>query len=398
MLGRRVMRMKKIHYVSFYLNQDEVHDRALVVAAQSKISYIADSIKRAGFNLEIVSTTFTQPMARFSRKKIINVDSRENHVYLPAMGSVNGIQRKIRLPFMQISLFLHLFFHVGKEDVILAYHSLAYIKVIRLLAKLRKIKFVLELNDLYALHFTDKEKTEKIKRMECKYFKLPDAFLLASPYMVEIIPPNRPTVISYGSYKAPSTDQRVNDGKIHVIYTGVIENLRGAGKLVANTARYLTRDYVIHIAGYGTDECINEIDKLCSEINVALGYEAIIFHGLLIGKAFDDLLDRCHIAINGHTYSNEDLWKSKFSFPSKIPLNMCHGLCLVSHDMPLISKSEFARFTAFFSEFSPDHVAKAIQECAVAIKGNSSNQTPKDLLREMDGAFVENVKVIFDAL
>lgn len=390
--------MKKIYYVSFYLNQDEVHDRALVVAAQSKISYIADSIKRAGFALEIVSTAFTQPTARFSRRKVINIDSGESHVYLPAMGSVNGIQRKARMPFMQISLFLHLLFHVGKEDVILAYHSLAYIKVLRILAKLRKIKFVLELNDLYALHFTDKEKIEKIKHGEYKYFELPDAFLLASPYMVEIIPPQKPTVISYGSYKARSADQRVYDGKTHVIYTGVIENLRGAGKLVANTARYLTRDFVIHIAGYGADECMDEFGKLCDEINSTLGYEALIFHGLLIGRAFDDLLDRCHIAINGHTYSNEDLWKSKFSFPSKIPLNMCHGLYLVSHDMPLISNSEFSRFTVFFSEFLPDHVAKAIIECAGAIGGGASDQTPKDLMREMDEAFVGNVRIMFDAL
>lgn len=390
--------MKKIHYVSFYLNQEEAPDRSLTVAAQSKISYIADAIKRDGFALEIVSTAFTKPTATFSRMKVIKIDSRESHVYLPAMGSVNGIPQKAKMPFMQISLFLHLLFHVKKEDMILAYHSLAYMKVLRLLAKLRKIKFVLELNDLYALHFTDKDKIEKIKQRECKYFELPDAFLLASPYMVEIIPPNKPTVISYGSYKVQSTDQRVDDGKTHVIYTGVIENLRGAGKLVANTARYLTRDFVIHIAGYGSVACMDEFGKLCNEINISMGYEAIVFHGLLIGKAFDDLLDRCHIAINSHTYSNEDLWKSKFSFPSKIPLNMCHGLYLVSHDMPLISESEFSRFTTFFSEFSPDHVAKAVIECAGTIGQGESDRTPKDLMREMDEKFVQNVKTIFEAL
>jgi hypothetical protein len=143
---------------------------------------------------------------------------------------------------------------------------------------------------------------------------------------------------------------------------------------------------------------MDEFGTLCNEINTTMEYEAIIFHGLLIGKAFDDLLDRCHIAINGHTYSNEDLWKSKFSFPSKIPLNMCHGLYLVSHDMPLISSSEFSGFTTFFSEFSPDHVARAIIERAETIGRGASNRTPKDLMKEMDEAFVQNVKTIFEAL
>lgn len=390
--------MKKIHYISFYLNQDEVQDRSLVVAAQSKISYISDSIKRAGYTLEIVSTALTKRTSKFSRGKIFSIDPQEKHIYLPSMGSVNIIQRKMKMTFMQVSLFFHLLFNVKKNDIILAYHTLSYINVFRLFAKFRKNNFVLELNDLYALHYTDKNKITEISSKEYEYFKLPDAFLLASPYMVEIIPKNKPTIISYGSYKVNSSDRRLCDGKIHVIYTGVIESMRNAGKLVANTARYLTKDFIIHIAGYGTDTCINDFSKLCNEINISMGYSAIIFHGLLIGNEFDNLLDSCHIAINGHTYSNDELWKSKFSFPSKIPLNMCHGLYLVSHDMPLIFNSEFSQFTTFFSDFSPGNVAEAIKECSEKIENNVIKRTPKDLMKEMDEAFVKNIKIVFDKL
>jgi len=127
------------------------------------------------------------------------------------------------------------------------------------------------------------------------------------------------------------------------------------------------------------------------------GYNAILYHGLLLGNEFDKLLDNCRIALNCHVYKNEDLWKSKFSFPSKIPFNMGHDLYLVSRDMQIITDSPFAEFTTFFSEFSPKAVADAIMACALKIKNINTDRTPKDLIKELDEAFVKDIKSLFDA-
>lgn len=388
--------MRKIHYISFYLNQDEVEGRKLEVAAQSKISYIIESIKKAGFEVVVVSTAFTKEGLSFSPQKEVIIDPQESHVYLAAMSSKNIVLRKTRKSFMQLQLFLCLLKSVGENDVVMAYHSLPYIPVIKLLKKLKKIKFVLEFNDLYALHFTNTKKVSKIKNTECSFFNLADGFLFASPYMTELVDESKPVVISYGSYRIVKTArQEDDDGKIHIIYSGVIENLRKAAKLVANAAVFLPKDYIIHIAGYGTEENIKEFTSICNEINNMMGYNAIIYHGLLLGDEFDILLDNCRIALNCHVYKNEDLWKSKFSFPSKIPLNMGHDLYLVSHDMQIITDSPFAEFTTFFSEFSPKAIADAIMACALKIKNINTDRTPKDLIKELDEAFVKDIKSLF---
>src|SRR5680860_266187 len=258
--------MRKIHYISFYLNQDEIEGRKLEVAAQSKISYIVESIKKAGFDVVVVSTAFTKEGLSFSPQKEVKVDPQESHVYLAAMSSKNIVLRKTRKTFMQLQLFLYLLKSVGENDAVMAYHSLPYIPVIKLFKKLKKIKFVLAFNDLYALHFTNTKKVSKIKNIECSFFNIADGFLFASPYMMELVDESKPAVISYGSYRIVKTARQEDNGKIHIIYSGVIENLRKAAKLVANAAVFLPKDYIIHIAGYGTEENIKEFISLCNEI------------------------------------------------------------------------------------------------------------------------------------
>jgi hypothetical protein len=390
--------MKKIHYISFYLNQDEIEGRDLVVAAQSKISYIIESIQKAGYEVCVISTTLTKKGVGFSKGKEVRISAQESHIYLRAMSSQNIIFRIFKNTFMQLQLLFYLLKNVESNDIVLAYHSLAYMPVIKLFKKLRKNKFILELNDLYALHFTSSRKLLKIKKKECSFFNIADGFLFASPFMTELVNENKPAVISYGSYREFDKTKQLEDGKIHVVYSGVIENLRRAAKLVANTAMFLSKDYVIHIAGYGTEKNLKEFNILCNKINKTKGYEAIIFHGLLLGDDLDKLLDTCKIALNCHTYKKEDLWKSKFSFPSKIPLNMGHDLYLVSHNMQIISDSPFAQFITFFSEFSPKAVADSIMACVDKIKNIGTDYTPKHLIKKLDEDFVKDIKSLFAKL
>jgi len=390
--------MRKVHYISFFLNQNEINGRDLSVAALSKTSYIIEAIQKAGYEIQVVSTALTRNGAGFSSKKKLQITNQENHVYLSALGSKNVLLRKLKQPYMQMQLLLYLIKYVKGNDIVLAYHSLSYMNVLKLFSCFKNNHYVLEFNDLYALHYMDQNRMTKIRKKECRYLKLPDAFLLASPYMKKLITGNKPSIISYGSYKIKPSFHQLDDGKIHVVYSGVIENMRKAAKLVANTARYLTNQYVIHIAGYGTTKCMNQIENLCKQINNSMGYRAIIFHGLLLGDELDELLDNCKIALNCHTYKEYDLWKSKFSFPSKIPLNMSHGLYLVSHDMPVIFYSKFVEFTTFFLDFTPKAVAEAIVESVDKIKSSDLNRTPKDLISEMDESFVKNIKTLFSKL
>lgn len=391
--------MRTIHYISFYLNQSEIDDRELVVPVQSKVSYIIDAIKKSGFCIQVVSTALANTKTKFSRKKNITIDPSETHIYLSAIGSKSAFLRKFRSVYMQMKLFLYLMRNINKNDVIIFYHSLSYMKVIKLFNKIRKNKIILELNDLYALHFTSEKSIFRIKKKELSLFKIPDSFIFASPFMTDLIEIQKPFILSYGSYKKVQLNHKNDDKKIHIIYSGVIENLRNAANLAAYSAKYLTEDFIIHIAGYGNDENVNKFIALCDLINKEIGREGVIFHGLLMGSEFDLLLNKCKIALNCHSYTEIDLWKSKYSFPSKIPLNMSYDLYLVSHNMDVISKSPFAEFCTFYNNFTPEAIASAIIESSKKINNNIKNiYTPKDLIKNLDDIFVDDLKNLINDL
>lgn len=388
----------RIHYISYFLDENEISGRKLEVAAQSKIKYIINSIKRAEFKVNVVSTALTTDKSRYSRSKELIIDSKEKHIYLSALGSRSFLEKKIKLIFMQVQLLIYLIREVKEDDIIIFYHALNYISILKLIKKIKSNKLIIEFNDLYALHFTDKDKISIVEKKEKSIFKIVDGYLLASPYMRNLIQNEKPNIISYGSYETKDIKSKIYADKINVVYTGVIENLRNAATLVAKTALFLSDDYVIHVAGYGTETNISDFINLVDSINKEKGYEAIKYHGLLLGNDFEKLLDSCHISLNAHAYSKENLWKSRYSFPSKIPLNMSHDLYLVSYNMEIIKNSPFSEFTEYFSEFSPSIVAKAIERCKNEILSSKKNKTPKDIISNLDKNFIEDIKNLINSI
>lgn len=199
-------------------------------------------------------------------------------------------------------------------------------------------------------------------------------------------------IINYGSYEIRKyITSNVKDDNIHIAYTGIIENLRGAAKLAVNASIYLPKNFKMHIAGFGNETDINELIQLCNEINLNRGYEAVKFHGLLLGNDYDELINNCCISLNTHSYSKEDIWKSKYSFPSKIPLNMSYNNYFVSHDMELIKYSPFSECIEFYDEFNPIQVARAIERCSEKIINKEFKRNPSELIVELDKNFKSNL-------
>ena len=99
------------------------------------------------------------------------------------------------------------------------------------------------------------------------------------------------------------------------------------------------------------------------------------------------MINNCCISLNTHSYSKEDIWKSKYSFPSKIPLNMSYNNYFVSHDMELIKYSPFSECIEFYDEFDPIQVANAIERCFEKIINKEFKRNPSELIIELDKNF-----------
>ena len=201
----------------------------------------------------------------------------------------------------------------------------------------------------------------------------------------------------FRSYETVKNKVKRNASKIYVAYTGIIENSRNAAFLVAKAALFLTEEYEIHIAGFGNDKNTENLKSLVDSINKEKGYIAVKYHGLLLGYDFEVLLQKCSIGLNAHSYIKEDVWKSKYSFPSKIPLNMSYDLYLVSSDIDVVRNSPFVEFVDFFEDFSPQCIANAIERCTLRIEENKvKERTPSDLIQKLDQQFVKDIRKILN--
>lgn len=376
-----------VHYLSFFVDLDEIQSRKKEVAAQSKIRYIADSIKRCGKKLKIVSTALTDNSQLYSKREIYLTSPCEQHIYLPNISAkthLNGL-------FLRLSIIRYLLFSVKKDDIVVVYHSPMYFLPLKLFKIFKKNYLVLEFNDLYSLHFTDEKKSSKMRKKENKLLQLPDAFILASPFMQELIN-NKKSIVNYGSYAkaTPNKSNATNIIKPTVIYTGVIESLRNGAFVVAESARYLPSDIKVTIAGYGTDDNIVKLNKLCKSINDDFGKIKVEYVGCLNQTELSNLMFNATLAINAHTYAEDEIWKSKYSFPSKIPLNMAHGLPVVTYPYDIITSSPMNDACIYFEKLTPESMAHAVIEGAK--KASDSKMDSRRIISKMDEKFIMDLK------
>lgn len=375
-----------IHYISFFCDANEMPTRDIVISGQAKMRYMISTLRENSRKLHVVSTAQVKPGMPAEKQCTITVDKREDHVYLPALSTRNAFSAKLRGLFGRFYLLRYLLTKVKSSDVVVVYHSLFYMEALLLFRLLRRNRIVLEFNDQYSLLYTKERMIAKARRQEKSILRIADAFILASPYMRELIPEEKKSIVNYGDYTVEDMRARPDRELVTVAYTGVIEKLRSAAFLAAQSAAFLPDGIKLLIAGFGSDECVRELQELCDNVNEGRVEPVVELVGLLQGQRFDELLNTIDIALNSHSYSRAELWKSRYSFPSKIPLNMAHGAYIVSYGYEIVSDSVFRPACVFFDEYSPESVAAAIIECAQRLP-TADRELPKKIVRALDESF-----------
>lgn len=376
----------KIHYFSYYLKNGMEKQRQTFPASLEKIEYIKDSIKNSGKSVILVSTAMANPGIGYLRGQIDSIDEFETQVYFSTFKFKNRLINKVSVLYMTLQIILYTLFKVDKDDEVLIYHSLSYILPFNFIKKIKRIKIVLEFNDLY--HTTSK-KLFKYKEKEIKFIESVDKYLFMNDIAADSFNNKKPYILSYGNYKNPQKRVvKFADGKIHVVYAGIIEDTRKAARLAAEAAIYLNEKFTVHILGFGNEEQVNNLRELVSDINFKKGYEAVIFHGRLRGQDFSDFLHSCHIGISSHSYLPSEKDSANYTFPSKIPTYLRHGLCVVSPNIPCVVRSPFAEFIHFYQDHNGSDIAKTIEN----ISFTTSKRLPTDLIIELDENFVNDIK------
>lgn len=348
--------MKKIKYIGYYYPVDSKEKRNGCLAAINKMNYIAESLVKIGYNVDIISPSwYINDEGKLTSKKYIKIANNIDLIQAPSYKTKNRYTGYLKSKLSQLWLFLYLLKNTKKNEQVIVYHSLALMWSIKLLIKIKKLKLILEVEEVYSDVIKAKN---KLRKVESEFISIADKYISPTELLNETINKNnKKNIIIYGTYKVEfDIKKSFNDNKIHIVYAGTFEFSKGVLKVI-DVAKYLDKKYHIHIIGFGNQEEIKKIKDTIYNISTETSC-MVTYDGLFSGEEYIKFLQRCHIGISPQ---NVDALYNKTSFPSKVLSYLSNGLRVVSIGIESIKKSEVKNLIYFYDIDNEIEIAKKIK-------------------------------------
>lgn len=350
--------MKKVHYIGWYITDKEWGQYKGNVPGMMKMRYVADQLKKTTDNLHILSFADKQDCLLYGMKDIVN-DGMTIH-YTGGCKNSGKIGRYINTLIKKIYFVLYILFCVSNKDLIVLYHSYAYTKLLAKLKKNLKRNIVIEVEEIYGYNAIkdmpwvgdEIAQIKKFQKFTCVNDGIPQVLGLRKQDFVVI----------YGAGVFPErTSQRINDGKIHVVYSGTIEGKKMGAMSAVESARFFSSKYQLHISGFGKPENVSILKNRIAEINKEVGEERIKYEGFLSEEDMHKLMFSCHIGLSPNVLRPNF---ANSTFPSKVVTYMCHDLSVVisyatAYDFPI------SEGWVFYREQTPECIAEAVMSAEV---------------------------------
>lgn len=380
------MANKQIKYIAFYSNNIRgSQNRQMAISATNKIDYICSALSKSNYKVELISPSWTNNTGGLYKGEFIETTDGVAIRTFSSFGAKNKIQRIWKYIFSLSQLLFFLLVNTKNGDPIVVYHSISLSLPIRIVKYLKKIKVILEVEEIYQ----DVQSHSKyMNKSEYKIFKCADSFIFSTELLnIKINKTNKPYITINGTYQVEEDRRcRFNDGKIHVVYAGTFDPRKG-GALAAAAAAYLPENYHIHIIGFGsiddTNVLLKKIDEVSNKTEATVTYD-----GLLSGEEYINFLHKCDIGLS--TQMPEAAY-NETSFPSKILSYMANGLRVVSIRIKAIEMSDVGQSIYYYEEPSPEAIANAI----ISIDINEPYDS-RELIRRLDVNFMENIEKLLE--
>lgn len=366
----------KIYYLIHFDNKT---NRNVTPSAITKGKYVASALASCSSEVEIVSLAYP---TKDSQDEVYYQVS-ENVIWHLFKGkySNNRIIRYLNHKLYDKKIRKYLKQNVKKDDIIVVYHSLANMKLVKYIKKDITDKIVYEVEEIYGDVIND----EKTKTKELKAFKNASSYIFSNDYLNSIINTKQlPYVTCYGTYEIPTLyKEAFNDNLIHCLYAGTLAQNKGALNAI-NVAKYLPNNYLIHILGFGSEKDIADIKNAVNEVNNSYGTTKVIYEGLKLNEEYLKFIQKCQI---GLCTQNIDAAFNTTSFPSKILSYMSNGLEVVGVNIAAIKNSKVGQYIQFYNVPDEKEIANAI------LNINLNNKTNNvDVVKELDKEFKEDLK------
>ena len=246
-------------------------------------------------------------------------------------------------------------FKMKDEDVLIVYHSLIVSRIVYMVRKVKRIKIITEVEELYSLAFSNCTNDAK---SEIKKISIADGYIFVNDILSSYLNSKKPSVYVYGSYYSYRNNHynRVfNDNKIHIVYAGAF-SIQNYGVFNAiNSALFLNERYEMHILGYGDESIIDKVKETIERVN-ALSQCKVLYHGMLQGTEYDNFLLSCDIGLNPQKPGEY----METAFPSKVLAYLSHGLNVVTTSLKPLVVSQVAELLIMINDPNPELIANAI--------------------------------------
>lgn len=341
-----------IYYVGYYFANGNPQSRNGVLSAVNKMNYIIETVNSLGLDQTVVSTAMTKNNC-FYKGFEEEIYEGVKLKYFATFGRKNLLTKLADNLFCKIQLIGYMIKHLKKDDIILAYHSPYYCKILKFLKKAKGVKLVLEVEELYS----DVSGDSSLKKKEIAVCKEADGFIFPTELLSDAVNiKEKPFVTIHGTYGVEAKkSESFNDSKIHVVYAGTLDPRKG-GAVAAAAAESLPANYHVHILGFGTEKELAYM-KECIEKVAKKSVAKVSYDGLLSGDDYIKFIQSCDI---GLSTQNPDAAFNATSFPSKILSYMANGLRVVSIKIPAIEGSAIGDYMYYYEKQAPEEIAKAI--------------------------------------
>ena len=372
-------KMGKIIYLGHFSSEE--NPRSVSPAGQTVMNYVCHSIKNAGYYVTMYS--FAQATDKMPHQKTEQVlDDNIKAIFGTCFKQYrkNILMRIFTKIKREKTFFKELNEIIEDGDIVISYHSLATMDLLKKLRKKKKFKFILQVCEIYA----DVLENQKIRKKEIEFIKSADKYILISNLLQkEIMLENKECIVCSGTYTAENViNEPSKDGKIHVVYAGTLDMTKGGAYFAVSAAKYLNKNYHMHILGFGSEQQKNQLLKLIEDTKKDTNC-SITYDGCLQGEEYVRFLQICHIGLSTQNPSGA---YNATSFPSKILVYLSNGLQVVSIKIPAIETSPVGHAMYFYENSTPKEIAQAVLTVDTTKKYDS-----RKLIDELNVEFIENL-------
>lgn len=345
-----------IHYIAQY---SESEDYNFSPGGVSKMSYFLYCLQQLNLPTKIFSCVTARGNGIKPQKNEVSKYGFDIH-YAASIYRGSKLLRILNILMLQLQLFFYLI-RIPSTDTIYIYHERFYAPVIKIIRKIKKVRIVCDVEEIYTIHA---QYPQKRVNKEISYLKGFKYFTIAGKGLAELLSLNPGQyALCCGVYAPIMYNEEKHGCKTKILYAGTFDTTKGGAFAAVECMQYLDEDYHLIVCGFGNENQVEAIKNRISVINNDKKYDSITYLGYVHNGSSEyvRILRDCTIGLSTQNPAGAF---NNTSFPSKIFEYMRYGLRVVSTRIRETSNLPVTDYITFIKDYSPKGIAVAIAESA----------------------------------